>query len=211
MVMNEFAMKVADKYNKWEKPTNVEPQVDQTIDFSNLDFESDNMFKIKAKPDPTGIEKLTDIPIKSPVEGLKQKPRHAAMSHFQSDAGGGFTDYQTAGIVGNLDVESGGFDPDVLSGKRRGDKGRAIGVAQWRKARQEDFKVLYGKPIENATYEEQLAFITHELTQGKEQRAGKALRNAKTAKEAAEIIDRMYERSSGEHIDRRITSAEGML
>lgn len=108
----------------------------------------------------------------------------------------GWTKEQAAGIVGNLMVESGNFAPSVVTGRRKGDGGKAVGIAQWWPDRQAKFQRLYGKPLEGSSFKEQLEFINWELNNS-EYNAGMALRGAKTAEEAAAIVDKKYERSSG--------------
>lgn len=132
--------------------------------------------------------------------------RKQAMDFF-TDPERGWTKEQAAGIVGNLIVESGDFDPDVLSGKRRGDAGKAFGVAQWHPDRQASFQGFYGKPIGESSYNEQLQFIHDEMTKGRESRAGEKLRSATTPEQAAELFDKFYERSSGEAREQRMKHA----
>lgn len=100
----------------------------------------------------------------------------------------GWTKEQAAGIAANLWAES-KFDP-----KATGDGGKAYGVGQWHPDRQNDFKNLFKKDIRDSTLEEQLMFLTYEMNQGKEQKAGDKLRKAKTAEEAAAIVSKDYER-----------------
>nr|WP_241877958.1 phage tail tip lysozyme [Psychrobacter sp. PraFG1]UNK04363.1 phage tail tip lysozyme [Psychrobacter sp. PraFG1] len=83
-----------------------------------------------------------------------------AISYFM---GQGWTKQQAIGIVANLHKESGGFDPNVISGKRLGDSGQAYGIAQWHPPRQQDFKRVFGKDIRQSTFEEQLKFVQWEL------------------------------------------------
>lgn len=99
----------------------------------------------------------------------------------------GWTREQAIGIVANLQHES-NFDERAL-----GDSGKAYGIAQWHPDRQREFKRVFDKDIRDSTYEEQLAFVQHELTTT-EQAAGKRLRAAKTAREAGAAVSRYYER-----------------
>ena len=100
----------------------------------------------------------------------------------------GWSREQAAGIVANLHSESGMRTGAV------GDGGAAFGLAQWHPDRQAAFKRRFGKDIREASFEEQLAFVHHELTAGGERAAGGRLRNARTAGEAAELVTRLYER-----------------
>ena len=80
----------------------------------------------------------------------------------------GWTPAQAAGLVGNLQAESGvNLKPNAV-----GDGGDAYGIAQWQAPRQADFQAKYGFPIQQANLNQQLEFVNYELTQGKEQAAG---------------------------------------
>lgn len=119
-----------------------------------------------------------------------------AMAYFQSM---GWTPAQAAGIVANISEES-GFDHTAV-----GDGGRAYGLAQHHPDRQANFKKRFGKDMKGSSFEEQLAFIHHEMTQGTERAAGNRLRNARTAAEAGAVVSRYYERprdADGEAADR---------
>jgi hypothetical protein len=100
----------------------------------------------------------------------------------------GWTREQAEGVAANLEQES-GFKADA-----EGDGGQAYGLAQWHPDRQADFAKFSGKDIRKATGAEQLEFINHELTRGKEKAAGNKLRMAENAYDAASIVSREYER-----------------
>lgn len=76
----------------------------------------------------------------------------------------GFNAIQAAGITGNLAVESANFDPNVLSGKRRGDNGTAFGLMQWRGSRQNNF-FRFAREINRDPYDwrTQLLFVKAEM------------------------------------------------
>ena len=141
----------------------------------------------------------------SPMKGNTKTEQ--AMNFFMEK---GWSKEQAAGIVGNLQTESGNFAEDVISGKRKGDKGKAVGIAQWHPDRQKTFEKKFGKKLEGATYEEQLEFVDYELREGGEleKKAGNTLKGAKSAKQAAIIVDSLYERSSGKARQERIKNAE---
>ena len=122
-----------------------------------------------------------------------------AMKFFQS---AGWTKEQAAGIVGNLQVESG----KNLNTGAVGDGGKAKGVAQWHPDRQAKFKDIIGKDVMSSTLEEQLKFVDWEL-KNTEKSAGDKLKQARTAAEAARIVDKQYERSSGAALGDRMASA----
>ena len=114
----------------------------------------------------------------------------------------GYTKEQAAGIVGNLQAESG----KELNIGAVGDSGQARGLAQWHPDRQANFAKFSGKDIGSSTFEEQLAFIKHEL-ETSEKGAGTRLKGAGSAQEAAAIIDQYYERSSGAATGQRMANA----
>lgn len=121
-----------------------------------------------------------------------------AQQFFESK---GWTKEQAAGLVGNLITES-KLDPTAV-----GDNGKAYGIAQWHPDRQAKFAQEYGKDIRNSTFEEQLEFVDWEL-RNNEKAAGQALSGARTASEAAAIVDKKYERSSGAALAERQANAE---
>ena len=110
---------------------------------------------------------------------------HEDIAYFMNK---GWSREAATGLAANIQAESGGDHRSV------GDGGSAYGLAQWHPDRQKNFFDQYGKRMQDATREEQLAFIDFELRKGKEQAAGRALENAKSAEEAAALISKMYER-----------------
>ena len=132
---------------------------------------------------------LNGMPASAPTPEAQGSGAPAAgtspQSFFQSK---GWSAAQAAGIVANLQAES-GMNPSSI-----GDNGKAYGIAQWHPDRQAAFAAWACKDIRSSSLEEQLAFVHHELTAGNEQRAGGALRNAITAQRAGEVVSRMYER-----------------
>jgi len=108
-----------------------------------------------------------------------------AMDYF---VGQGWSREQAAGIVANLQRESG------LRIGAVGDGGQAYGLAQWHPDRQAAFARFAGHSIRESTFGEQLAFVHHEMTQGAEQSAGNRLRGADDAGTAGSIVSRYYER-----------------
>nr|WP_312158289.1 phage tail tip lysozyme [Pseudomonas juntendi] len=109
----------------------------------------------------------------------------AVMDFFRAK---GWSAEQAAGIAANLEQES-GFRPDAV-----GDGRNAYGLAQWHPDRQANFAKYSGKDIRSSTATEQLEFINHELTKGAEKSAGDRLKLAASAREAAGIVSRYYER-----------------
>lgn len=102
--------------------------------------------------------------------------------------GMGWTPEQAAGIAGSFMQESRG-----RADARNPDSG-AYGLGQWLGSRRKDFETWSGHPLEGSSLDEQLRFFQYEVTNGKEQSAGRRLRAATTAAEAADIHSKYYER-----------------
>jgi hypothetical protein len=126
-----------------------------------------------------------------------------AMSFFQRR---GLTAAQSAGVVGNLQAESGAN----LNIGAVGDGGKARGIAQWHPDRLARFARATGKAFERSTLMDQLNFIWWELN-NTERAAMSKLRAARTAEQAAAVFDQYYERSSGAHRGRRIANAQALM
>jgi hypothetical protein len=108
-----------------------------------------------------------------------------ALNFFQSR---GWTPAQSAGIVGNLHYESGGWNIRAV-----GDGGTAFGLGQWHPDRQADFRRVFGTDIRRSSEAQQLAFVDWEL-HNTESRAGTMLRRASTTDQSAYAVARYYER-----------------
>jgi len=119
-------------------------------------------------------------------------------------AKGGLPSHVVAGFLGNFDVE-GGY------GDALGDGGTASGIAQWRHERRENFKKQFGKEPHQATKAEQAEFVLWEMNNpgaaGMTAKQRDAILGATNAQEAAELIDKHYERSSGAHRSKRVEAA----
>ena len=114
----------------------------------------------------------------------------------------GWTPEQAAGIVGNLQAESG----SNLRIDTVGDGGQAYGIAQWHPDRQANFEKQFGKSIDQSTFQEQLEFVQWELD-NTESGAANKIRNTTTASDAAWAVDKYYERSAGLHTQQRMDNA----
>lgn len=153
----------------------------------------------------TGTGEIAPVVKKKPRSEIVTATSNAktAMDFFIQQ---GWTPEQAAGIVANLQAESyDRIDPAAI-----GDRGRAYGIAQWRGPRQQQFEKIAGKPLKGSSLEDQLNFVNWEL-HNTESSAGKRLKQATTAAEAAAVIDQYYERSSGIHRANRIASAKALL
>lgn len=126
----------------------------------------------------------------------------------------GFSDNVTAGLLGNLQVE-GGYKG------AKGDGGNSHGIVQWNGTRLDNFKRVIGKSPSESSVTEQMNFVKWELDNYEKSGAlvyNKAdklspkqqyerIMNASSPEQAAEYIDKYYERSSGEHRQKRVNYA----
>jgi Mu-like prophage protein len=126
--------------------------------------------------------------------------RDEALKFFTSKEGGSWTPEQAAGIVANLEAESG------FKHKAIGDSGKAFGIGQWHPDRQAKFQQKFGKDIRQSSYQEQLAFVNWELNNN-ESSAGKKLRQTSTANQAGAIVSRYYERPAAVEAEARKRSS----
>jgi hypothetical protein len=120
----------------------------------------------------------------------------------------GFTPEQAAGIVGNLQAES-GANLDSLYNSAGGGTG-ARGIAQWRGPRTQAFVNRYGTTPDLATLDQQLDFIMYEFNTT-EKSAYNAVKNSATSAEAATAFDSLFERSGGGTIQKRVNNAASLL
>jgi peptidoglycan hydrolase-like protein with peptidoglycan-binding domain/lysophospholipase L1-like esterase len=193
-------------------------------------FQSDNKLTVDGDPGPETVGKLNDILkskpelskklTKSTAADVKSRTPDRAIGSYTGDPGSGvgetgsakeavqffiskgWSPAQAAGIVGNLQAESGAN----LKTNAIGDGGKAYGIAQWHPDRQANFRRAYGKDIREAGFKEQLAFVQWEL-ENTERNAAAKLRQTKTPEQAAWSFDEYYERSSGAHRQKRINNA----
>ncbi|QJU59885.1 LysM peptidoglycan-binding domain-containing protein [Sphingomonas sp. AP4-R1] len=118
-------------------------------------------------------------------DGTRAQRIDQAMAYFRSQ---GWTQAQAAGIVANLDAESG-----MDAGIRQIGGGPGYGLAQWEGPRQRDFARWAGHDIHGSSFAEQLRFVQHELSTT-ESGAARALRGTDDARTAGSIVSRLYER-----------------
>jgi len=141
------------------------------------------------------------------VKGGSTANANAALSYFKSK---GYSEQQAAGIVGNLQAESGlQINPAAI-----GDGGKAWGIAQWHPDRRGIWEKATGKKWQSdgssPNFKEQLDFIIYEL-QRTESRADKRLRATNTVEDAAAVFDQYYERSRGTARNKRIQLAQALI
>lgn len=104
----------------------------------------------------------------------------------------GLSPHQAAGLVGNLIYEAGGWlDENATNGDH-------IGIAQWGPTRQRDYEKLNpGKKLKDASFEEQVDFLMHEITKGGHKRAVKKLKETDNIFAASDTALGYYEFSAG--------------
>lgn len=113
-----------------------------------------------------------------------------------------------AGMVGNYATESGaGLNPGAYNPNEN-----AVGIVQWtpsggRRAAVEELARANGLDFRTLGGQLDAAWLEK---QGPEARAWAKVQGAKSAAEAAALYDQYYERSSGEHRDRRVNYATNL-
>lgn len=148
----------------------------------------------------------------APTESNKEENAYSgnakiAFNFFKSK---GFSPEQSAGIVGNLQIES-GPDLNVKSERNPGSsKFNYYGIAQWDITRQKTFQETFKKPIRKSTLKDQLEFVLYELKSAK--RFGlDEIKEAKTSAEAASVFQRKFEGAKGQADKNRKESAKAIL
>jgi hypothetical protein len=133
--------------------------------------------------------------------GLTDNQRYAAKYFLDQ----GYQPHIVAGLIGNFTAESGAqMDPGAFNPNEN-----AIGIAQWtpaggRRAAVEEY--MRTLPMPAHTLPAQLSAVDWEL-KGNESAAMKRALAAVSPAEAASLLDQHYERSSGEHREKRMQVA----
>lgn len=122
----------------------------------------------------------------------------------------GFSDIAVAGAMGNLYVESGGFNPSAIEGG----SGEGIGLCQWSYGRKTQLKnYAASKGVDWTDENTQIEFLITEITGGGSAQgyatkqwndtALNSWANASTVEAATEVFCYKFERPGIPHIDRR--------
>ena len=112
---------------------------------------------------------------------------------------------QAAGIVGNLIHESN------LNTTIKGDKGKALGLAQWHPDRQKGLKTLaQSKGVDLSDFDTQLEYIWEELNTT-ERKALNNLLNSTDVEHSTMAFMRDYERPGNPHFESRLKYARSLL
>lgn len=176
--------------------TTTKEQEETPFALPDLDYTLNPFKGNRSSADVAAVE----TPVAKPATNLKGTDEKAIylMKRLQSELN--LTKEQAAGVAGNIAQES-GFDPHG----KAGDGGVALGIAQWHPDRRR------GIDLTKMSYEDQVSYLIKELQTERTFNAYgglNKLRQMKTASEAAEFIDKAYERSSGEHRRQRQSYAE---
>lgn len=145
-------------------------------------------------------------PAEAPEGGEAPPVTGAAAPYAQALQAQGLPPAVVAGFLGNMEVET-GFRP------RSGDyDGNSHGALQWRGERVENFRRIIGVHPNQATPEQTARFIKWEMDNpraaGMTEAQRDAILGARTAPEAAELIDDHYERSDGSRRSVRASAAQ---
>lgn len=128
-------------------------------------------------------------------EPPSQAPAMKMMSYLVNEKG--YTPEAAAGIVGGFSVESGDGELGINPGAVNESSG-AYGIAQWlpdRKAELDKFAEERG--LDPADWNTQIQFVAYELGEGNETAAREGIMKAQNVDEAADLADKLYERSEG--------------
>lgn len=137
------------------------------------------------------VEKKFGYSKKKKISDAEQDRRvNYIMDKLVNDVG--LSPHQAAGLVGNLIYEAGGW---LDEGAKNGDH---IGIAQWGPTRQGDYEKLHpGKKLKDASFEEQVEFLMHEITKGGHKNAVKKLKETDNIFAASDAALGYYEFSTG--------------
>ena len=131
------------------------------------------------------------------------------MTDLQKDFG--LTDFQAAGIVGNLALETGNFRQLQEIAPLKGSRG-GIGYAQWTGKRRTAFET-YANGADLTTYDVNYGFLVMELSSGSESKVIKRIVETKTLEQASRIFMLRFLRPHKQHrnLGRRISHARAYL
>ncbi|MCX6728168.1 MAG: phage tail tip lysozyme [Candidatus Saccharibacteria bacterium] len=139
----------------------------------------------------------------APVKGSRQAQNAATVWNFLT--GKGLSATGAAGVLGNLQLESGIY-PNTVNGGSPSDSvtpGHAYGLAQWLGGRQDDLHTMAVKNgVKDSDLNTQIELLWKEMQPGSSQEPFvhtlvKDLNAASTAESAAVLFEAAYERSGG--------------
>ena len=154
----------------------------------------------------SGVSTLGDAitaPLKWKLPGSWGEAWNNTKSNFGNAIMGGFNWLRATGIQQSF--QGMGWDETharaitaALMAESKGDpraenpKSHAQGIAQWLGSRKEDFKKFAGVDLMHSSIDQQMKFVNYELTQGKEKRVGKMLREAKNFSSMVDVMVNGY-------------------
>lgn len=184
------------------KPEDESTPYRMSWNFDNVSYTSPN----PTQP-PVNSSKDNDKKLSNSI-GSRQKQ---AMKFFTDK---GLTNYQAAGIVGNLMYESG--DESLGITTSIGDNGDSIGLGQWKDSRRknlQNFAKSKGKSLDDFTT--QLEFIWEEMTNPEFGEIGfrvlDRLRRTNNVKDATNIFMTYYERPRLLNFNNRLKCAQSLI
>lgn len=122
------------------------------------------------------------------AEIAKMRSRDKRVKAIRQLEAQGYTRAQAIGMVANFQRES------SMNHKNVGDGGKAFGLAQWHPHRQKDFENMFGFPIQQSSFEDQVEFAGWEL-RNKFPSVWKKMQEAgSNHRLQADIVSRGYER-----------------
>ncbi|MEU0500698.1 phage tail tip lysozyme [Nocardia sp. NPDC005998] len=151
----------------------------------------------------TGPAGLGNYAAAEPISGGQQAKASEIYQYLRKK---GFTPEQAAGILGNMQVES-GFDTGAYNPAEG-----AIGLCQWEGGRRHALEAFAASDPQHRSVTDwslQVDFMIHEL-KGSESGAYGHLTSATSAAAAAAAFDQYYERSSGEARGKRVANANSI-
>jgi hypothetical protein len=167
-------------------------------------------------PPPQGVDTMPTGAIEGPTGGATDASgRVTPQSAYGYLTSRGMPPMVAAGIVGNIDVET-GWDQNVFMGTRRGDAGSAGYSGQWRGSRlQHLHEFAQSRGHSAPTPEDQLDFYFEEAQSGRDAGARMAFERAsqaKTPEEAAQAFMDHYERPNPQYANagRRMSAARAI-
>ena len=168
-----------------------------------------DQFKVASASGEELMQAISQAKTKSPVK-TSSESKTAIGSRLMTELQEvfGITKAQAAGIVGNLDYETGGFKylqelEPVVPGSKGG-----RGFAMWTGSRRKSFEAWSKENnLDPDSYEASFGFLVHEIQNTSEGRFMEALEKTTTPEEAARVFSNQYLRPGKPNINRRISTS----
>ena len=136
-------------------------------------------------PVPSHVRQASYHPSDGPAPSIPEGQKPTADAIYQYLLEKGFTPAQAAGIIGNMQIES-GFKTDAYNAGEG-----AIGLCQWEGGRRTALEAFAGDKL--GDWHTQVDFMVHEM-QTSESLAYSQVKGAQTPEDAANAFARYYER-----------------